>query len=53
VRHPQESGPGLGSLQVELELLPGSDYAPSLLSKLTIELQSQDGVPKKKKRKRR
>jgi hypothetical protein len=37
---------------IELELLPGSDYAPSLLSKLTIELQSQDGVAKKKRKRR-
>lgn len=37
---------------IELEVLPGANYTPSLLSKLTIDLESQDGVAKKKRKRR-
>ena len=39
-----------GPETIELEIMPGADYAPSLGSRVALELQSTDGVEKKRRR---
>ena len=44
---PRADGRIEGPETIELELLPGADYTPSLFSQVSIELQSQDGAKEK------
>ena len=47
VVRPRRDGLVEGPETIEIEVVPEDDYAPSLFSRLSIELQSQDGARKK------